>query len=542
MLGFHAMADAPLCGVPGVFAFGSVVGSIETLEDSSNFIVTAASYPFISRDGDTLPNQEFLPTLINPGSFSRSIVNTGGFGEISVGYGNLELINAEADYDSLIASFAVDGRRVVLKVGAKTAPRTVGPYTNFVTIADLQATGWLAQDDVLSISLRDKGYLLEVPTQPHIYLGTGGMEGGAELTGKRKPIAVGDGASGFGANASPVPLLPEEHIYQINDGPVQAIPAVYDSGYELTATSDYGTLALLRAATLVPGQYATCIALGIFRLGGKPDGKVTCDFEGDNSSGYVETIADVIRFLVENAADVGGTDFDDAAFDLFNTLQPAEICYYLDHESNETLAQTIANLMGRIGWAGFTRLGFFEIRRFDAPGIVAAQAYDQIDVSSERIQRIALPSGVEPIVSRVRVTWGHNFTPMTNTEIVGDVLENQAARAAFLQSDVRTVSTSDEDAAEIEADHPLAKEPEPFRLYFVDAADAQTEADRLFALYGVERAMYRFTVKGRMFLQDVGDTIHLTYPRWDLTDGKYGVVVEVDDSVNDNETTITVWV
>lgn len=539
---FCALMDAPVMGLPGVYAGGSVSCTVESLTDSSNVIVTAATYPFISRADDDLPNQGFDPTLVSPGKFSRSIVNNGGFGELSVGYGDVELINAEADYDDLVEGFAVDGRRVVIKVGAKEGPRTVGAYNGFVTLADLQATGWVAQDDALRISLRDKGYLLEVPTQPNVFDGTGGLNGGADLTGKRKPIAVGDGASGDGANVSPVLILPEEYIYMVNDGSVQAIPKVYDSGFELDDTADYPTLAALRAATLVAGQYATCIAFGIFRLGGRPDGRVTCDVEGDNSDGYVETTADVIRFLVENAADVTAADFDDAAFDLFNTLQPAPIFYYLDHESNETLAETLGKLMGRMGWAGFTRLGMFEIARFDEPGIAPVAYFDQLDISSARIERQRLPSGIDPIVSRLRVTFGHNFTVMTNDEIVGDVLENQPNRAAFLQQPFRTVATADADALEIEADHRLAKQTEPFVLYFVDADDAQAEHDRLFALYGVERALYRFTVKGLLHWIDVGHTVHLTYPRWDLHDGRYGVVVEVDLDAPANETTLTVFV
>lgn len=539
---FHAMMDAPVMGLPGIFAAGSVSCTVEQLDDSANFFVTAATHEFITRDGDTPRNQPFLGTLVNPGNFSRSIVNGGGFGELSVGYGDLELINSEADYDDLVENFAVDGRRIVIKVGTKDGVRSVGPYSDFGTVADLQATGWVAQDDRLIISLRDKGYLLEVPTQPSVYGGTGNLDGDAAVAGRRKPIAIGDGASGNGANASPALILASEYIYQIHDGSVQAIPTVYDSGFALTATSDHATLNAMRAATLVPGQYATCIAFGLIRLGGRPDGRVTCDFEGANSGGYVETMADAIRWLVENASDVTDDDFDDAAIDLFNVLQDAPICYYLDENSDETLAQTLANIMGRTGWAGFTRLGKFEVRRFDDAGIAPVAYFDTIDIASDRIERVRMPSGVDPIVSRLRVTWGHNFTPMTADEIVGDVTENQPARAAFLQQPHSTVSTADADALEIEADHPLAKEPEPFVLYFVDQDDAEDERDRLAEIYMAERAMYRFTVKGRWPDIDAGSTVHLTYPRWNLDDGQFGVVVEMDEDGEANDTTLTVLV
>ena len=535
MLGLHAISGAAISALPGVYAFGAVAAELAIEDSEGGAAIFAASTEFITRSSDTPANTPFLGTLLRPVKFSRSLINSDGFGKISVGYGEIELINAEADYDSIVEGFGVDGRRIVLKAGARTDVRTVAPYAEFVTVADLQATGWQADDEVLRIAVRDKSYLLEVPTQPNVYDGTGGLNGYADLVGKRKPLALGDGASGFGANASPVLVIPAELVYHLNDGAVLTIPAVYDSGFELTATSDYATLALLRAATLVAGQYATCLALGCLRLGGAANGKITCDY-----TTTAQTLADIVRAVVENAADVVAADFDDATFDLLNVLKPAAMRYYLDENSDETLAQTLANLMGLTGWAGFTRLGYFEVRRFEGPGIAPVETFDQYDLVS--IQRESLPSGIDPIVQRIRVTGAYNFTPQTGTELVGSVTENDPDRASYLAQPYRLASTSDDEATAILANHPLAKDPEPVVLYFADEADAQDEADRLFALYGTDRALYRFVVKDRAFIVDVGDTISLTYTRWDLSAGKFGSVVEVDEDIEANETTIAVLI
>jgi len=539
MLGLHAISAAAISALPGVFAFGSAGATLDITDSSEGgFAVRASSYPFITRATDEPANTPFKGTLLKPISFSRSIVNSDGFGRLSVGYGSIELINAEADYDSLVQHFGVDGRRIVLKVGAKTGPRTVGAFDDFVTIADLQAEGWEADDEVLRINVRDKSYLLEVPTQPNTYDGSGGLNGYSDLNGLRKPLAIGDGS--YGANVSPVLVIPSELVYHLNDGAVQAIGAVYDSGFALTATSDYATLALLRAATMVPGQYATCLAQGCFRLGGAANRQITCDFQGANSGGYVSTLADVIQFLVENAADVDADDFDDATFALLNVLQTASAAYYLDHNSNEMLSETIGNLMGNIGWAGFTRLGLFEVRRFDTAGIAPVEYFKTTQIV--RINREKLPSGIDALVQRVRVTYQHNFTVQSNTDLVGVVLEDEPERALYLSQPHRVASTTDEEAAAIVADHPLATDPAPFVLYFTTEAAAQAEADRLFEIYGTERAVYRFTVKGRAFGVDPGDTIHLTYPRFGLSVGRFGVAVSVDESIENNETTIAVLI
>ncbi len=534
MLGLHAISGAAISSVPGVYASGVAVATLD-ITDSVDNALYAASSEFITRATDTPPNTPFLGTLVKPVSFSRSLVNGDGFGRISVGYGELELINAEADYDAEVESFGVDGRRIVLKVGAKTDARTVGPYNEFVTVADLQATGWHADDEVLRVSVRDKSYLLEVPTQPNVYDGTGGLNGGPDLLGKRKPLAVGDGSSGEGANATPELVIPNELIYQVHDGALTAIPAVYDSGFTLTATSDYATLPLLSAAVLVPGQYATCIALGIFRLGGAANGTITCDFTGADT-----TVADIIHTLIENAADVAAADFDEATFALFNVLQPAAVRYHLDSNSNETLAQTISNLVGISGWAGFTRLGLIEIRRFEAPDAAAVEYFEETDFITMTRER--LPDGIDPVVQRIRVTWGHNFTEQGSGDLVGYVIENDPDRVAYLAKPHRVATTPEADAAAILADHPLAKDPEPIELYFALEADAQTEADRLFALYGDEHSLYKFTVQGMLFLVDVGDTVHMTYPRWNLSGGQYGRAVAVDTDVEANRSTITVLI
>lgn len=531
-----AISDAAISALPStVFAFASAEGGLSVADTSGVYAVYAASTEFITRASDTPANTPFLGTLILPINFTQSLINSDGFGRLNIGYGGVEIINAEADYDDLVENFAVDKARVLLKVGARTDARTVGPYSGFVTVADLEATDWLAGDERLRVSVRDKSYRLEVPTQPSVYDGSGDLNGGPDLVGKRKPKAFGKG-NGNNGNATPVLVIPSELVYQVNDGPVQAISQVYDSGAELTLDADYATLTLLRAATLVPGEYATCIAQGCFRLGGAPAGQITFDFEGDNSGGYVSTIADVIRRAAETAADIDDDEFDDLTFDTLNALQGGAIGYYLDENSNETVAETVGNLMGISGWGGFTRLGKFAVRRFDAPGIDAVLRFDQYDLIT--IAHEKLPDGIDPIVHRFRVSWGHNFTRQDGSQLVGDALED-TARSSYLAQAFRTASTSSTESDAILANHPLAKDPEPVVTYFEDEDDAQDEADRLLAIYGVERSLYKFSVKGYLLQIKAGDTIHLTYPRFDLHDGKYGRVVAVEDDVEANLTTIT---
>ena len=189
------------------------------------FRIYAATREFITNPGDVLPNTPFWGTVQKALRFDRSIIGGQGFGDVTAGWGELELINAEGDYDYLIGNYAIDGRRVVVKIGAAGSS-----YNGFRTLFDGTATDWEPQEDVLRVFLRDNAYKLDVPASPNLYGGTGGLDGTEELKGKRKPRAFGSVI-----NVTPPALIPSELVYQVNDGPVSAITAVYDRAVVLAS-------------------------------------------------------------------------------------------------------------------------------------------------------------------------------------------------------------------------------------------------------------------------------------------------------------------
>jgi hypothetical protein len=139
----------------------------------------------------------------------------------------------------------------------------------------------------LRISIRDNAFKLDVPASLNVYGGTGSADGTADMAGKRKPLAFG-----VVNNITPAQVNPANLTYQVHDGAVNAIPAVYDSGYALSGPdADYASYAALAAATITNGHYATAKAVGLFRLGSAPNGLITCDVQGDSggSGGYITT-------------------------------------------------------------------------------------------------------------------------------------------------------------------------------------------------------------------------------------------------------------
>ena len=113
-------------------------------------------------------------------------------------------------------------------------------------------------------------------------------------------------------------------------------------------------------------------------------------------------------------------------------------------------------------------------------------------------------------------------------------------RRAFLKTERRYAYTQDTDIALFHATSAGA----PLRdSYFADASVAEAEAQRLIGLYNYGRAMYEVVVKNALFSVHVGETVHLTYHRWDLSGGKRFVVVGVADDADRVETTLLgVWI
>src|SRR5262245_37300546 len=323
MLGLEAICGGAICSVPTSEL--SVSGNLEAIMiagDIGTLRIYAASKEFISIATDSPPNQPFLGTLEKPISFEQSIVTANGFGEINVGYGELQLINNEGDYDSLIGAFAIDGQAVRLNVGSVIAG-FMQPYATFSLLANLTATGWSIDEEFVTIFLRDNSFKLELLAQPNSYGGAGGTDGSADLTGKTKPITLGQVR-----NISPPLVIPAFLTYQVNDGAIQAIDAVYDAGGLLTNLGNFANVAAMNAAVISSG-YVTCLAEGFFRLGASPFGKVTADVRGANAGGYVQTTADIVKFLVLNSTELTTADIDQYSLDVLNLSHPATIGYYL---------------------------------------------------------------------------------------------------------------------------------------------------------------------------------------------------------------------
>lgn len=530
---FSMLVDMTLAATIAVPESGYTLNYTLQLYGSTDTVYSAV-IPFITLPSDSLPNQPFTGKLKKGLEFHVSIVDGSDIGrKMSTGVGELQLENSDRGYDSLYQNNTIDGRRVLLKYGQITLPGEIpSSFDTYPTLLDGIAQDWFLDAGELRITIRDNAFKLDVPASANTYGGTGTTDGDAGLAGKRKPLSYG-----VANNVTPAQINAVNLVYQVHDGSVNAVPAVYDSGYGLSGPdADYASYAALIAATVNNGHYATCKALGLFRLGSTPFGLITCDVQGDNggTGGYVTDTAAIVRRLI--AVSATQVDLvDEGSFLDLSAAQSAVVGYFLGLDENKTVRQAADELLGGIGaCGGFRRDGVFEVIRFVAPTGTAVDSYTADDIVDDTLKRIELPSAYNPPPKRQRVTYSRIWTVQSDVSAGVSDTRKQILKLPFSVAPHSNTSL----AGTIAAAHLLAQDPDPIDGYFNSSADAVAEADRMLSLKGAAvRALYVFTVKTKGLTRKIGDVVSLTYApagvTWfDLSSKLLTIVGRVDNTTD----------
>lgn len=515
MFGLRPFGVSPFGVMPGPdTAHIAIVGRGE-LTVTARYEIFVATREFITGLGDTPESQPFAGVLNQPLNFSRSILGGSGIATFATGGGEM-IIQNSGDYDFLPESYTLDGRDQEIRIG-----RDDIPFSDWFTIFKGVATSMHVDEAALRIDLADYAYKLDVPLQTSTYAGTGGIEGGEDLNGKRKPRAFGPTR-----NVTPTLLSANAQLYQVNDGPVEAIPAVYANGAALSVGTDHADSATLLAASVTSGYFDTCIAEGMFRANYLLDGDVlTCDVEGDKTGGvYVETIGQIVRRIVSTStALIDPSDLYLPSFDAFELASPYVAGFYASHNDDLTVSEALARFIGYGNYFGFRRNGKMEIVRFEAPDGPPAMRFARTDILDLRRER--LPDGLAPPPWRWRVGYGRNWT--VQDDVAGSVSDTTRA---FLAEQQRFAVAQSQNT---KTNHPFAQERE-IGGYLRDEADAEAEASRMLALHSTSASLYRIQLDTRPFALDLGDVVEITFPRFDLTDGRLLRIVSLNENGEEN--------
>ncbi len=292
---------------------------------------------YVSEPTESPANTYFDPRVIEALNFQRSMFTTGKLGGRSFpSFGEIVLANADGGLDDF-ATYAWDDREVEVKVGEKGAN-----LSQHFTIFKGQSKSVDFDDLIVRVIIRDGQDKFTRTFPPNTYAGTGGNEGSAIMEGLPKPICLGQVF-----NIAPVLVDESSGVYQVHDGPIESIVAVYENGVATT-------------------NFTSDLSNGRFTMTTTVAGNITADVKGAKpSASYKETAGDIMRFVVTEYGGLSDPgDLDTASFTALNTATSATVgCYYSRRTEILSVLDELANSVG--AFYGFDRSGLFNVGRIE---------------------------------------------------------------------------------------------------------------------------------------------------------------------------------
>lgn len=420
-------------------------------------------------------------------------------------FGQVEIANGDGRLDPIVESYAIDGRRVRVLFGPYFEA-----YSKFRAVADVLGVDWEGDETSVRLNIRDQGYSLDSPLQETLYAGTGGAEGTADIEGKPKPLLFGRCR-----NVTPILVDPTNLIYQVNDGAIFAIDAVYDRGATLTASgTDVSGYAALAAQAVSAGEFATALDSGLFKLGALPSGLVTSDVRGDADPTYQNTLDQIALRILLDRHGLQQKFVDVGSFASVAALG-GEMGIFISPEETPTTAEVMSRLVGAAGgWWGAARDGRIRAGRLTAPAGRSPKLYlDQYDIISLSPEDTPVPRW------RQGVGYEPNWTIQRGEDLAGTVT---AARRQKLKEPFSVVQSENPTTR---TRHAAALDPDPLPSLYESETDATALADYLLALHGTDRRIYTVRLKRLGYRVDVGQIVHITWPRYVLQNGRNFLVV-----------------
>lgn len=339
------------------------------------------------------------------------------------------------------------------------------------------------------------------------------LEGGADLAGTLKPIALG-----YAENVKPVLVTPTHStglVYQIHDvefgGALQAVTAVYDNGDPLTLTTNY----------------TVDLAAGTITLLASPAGVVTCDVQGPPANEDVPGLLELVA-VTEGPLSAANTSERNA----LRTLQPAQVGWFFGGgDTSPSYRDAMNQICGGLGiWWRINGSGELSMGRWDEPAGSPVGTWERAE-----LQQVELLDVPEPAWS-VAIGYQRNWTVQTESEVAGVVSEE---RRQYLARDYRYATR--QDAAVLTA-YPLATQ-ESRTTCLRNRADAEAEAARQLALFGRARRAVRASrsLADSPTVPGLAECWALDYPRFDLPGGALGRVLGRRRQGSPRQIEIALW-
>lgn len=489
---------------------------------------------YVTSPSETPPNLFYDPKIKQPAVLKRDMFSTGATsGESKIGYGELLLSNIDGSLDYLI-NFGFDGRAITIRVGEDTAAYPGGFTTVFVGTMDQPAMEFKQ----VSIRLRDRQAELSAkPLQPTKFAGTNSLPSGLEGVatdhkGKPKPKLWGTAN-----NIAPPCVNTSRLIFQVNDGAINSISAVYDRGASLTKGADYTDQSDMETNAPAASNFRVWPAGGYFRLGSSPVGLITADVTGDTSGN--STVAQIAKAIVTNQGGLGSSDYSSSDVTALDSANNSVVGVYVDGET--TINTVLDEVCASVGaWWGFDNLGVFRIKQLTAPsGSPVATFTDTEILDIERISRVNTGAGSGTGGTpnfKVNLSYSKNYS-VQDTDLAGSVTD---ARRAVLKEDYATVNSTD---STIKTKYLLSPELNVTTL-LTNSTNAQTESDRLLAMFKVRRDFLQVNIRvdtSTISVLDIGEVVSVETSRFGYSSGKLFRIIGITTDLRLNKVELILW-
>lgn len=481
------------------------------------FSIRLADRDFTSRHDDLeIASGYWDGRVLDPGSiaFTVPLVPVDN-GAIETRFGQIIINNGDAIYDTILDFNQLVSQPIRIRLG-----RMKGYLGNFDTVCVARIVGIGTTTTELTLDIRDPATYAQNLFPTSMYSGTGGANGDADLAGTVKPVILGKVW-----NIAPLLINATSLIYQAHDGPIDSVTGVFDGGVALSVDSpgNYTTYALLAAATVGAGEYATCLAEGLIRVGSTPAFTLTAHINGHDDAGTsIRSIATWLASQLENEL---GLEIDDAAF----ASLPTSLAGWMWTEPF-TLRDALSRFIGDAGWHwGSDINGVVTTRQLLSPdsGDVD-RVYDEVDVLD--LQRAPLPEGYEGIHHRRLVQYRRNWTNQSGAQIAATATEK-----ARRSREWSTATASRVTGARNAIDPPVLQTS----LY--DKDDALGLAEHLLDLHGTFRRMFTMTTRIFNSLPVLGSTVMVRHRRFGLVNGSYFRVLDIELQLRDRQAVLLLW-
>jgi len=184
-------------------------------------------------------------------------------------------------------------------------------------------------------------------------LGTGGVEGPAEMKGTPRPLMLGRPRYAPGLMVDSVNNVLMLSGYGLIEDVETALEALARFG---ASSGDHASYAALIAASVPPGGWATCKAEGLVRHGAPPAGKLSYLVKGDKAGpdGWARMPGQLIRRIALLSG--GSGKISDAALNALDAARPYNVSLVVtDQTTARDLIQQIAasvNAVAGVSWLG----------------------------------------------------------------------------------------------------------------------------------------------------------------------------------------------